>query len=74
MKNLPQISTEVIALDVTAGVPFTIKHGLDRQVQGWLCIWSTADCTFHVQDPTADTARELTLIPSASASVRLVLL
>ena len=74
MTNLPEISTEAIARDVVAGVPFTIQHGLGRQVQGWLCLWATADCTFHIQDPTADTARELTLIPSASASVRLVLL
>lgn len=72
--NLPSIATEAIALSVVVGVPVTIKHGLGRQVEGWLCIWSTADCTFHVQDPAADTARELTLIPSASASVRLVLL
>lgn len=74
MKNLPEISTDAIALDVVGGVPFTIKHGLGRQVQGWLCLWATAHCTFYVQDPIADTARELTLMPSATASVRLVLL
>lgn len=70
----PQIATDAIVLTVSAGVPVTVKHGLGRQIAGWLVIWQTAACGFYVQTPTADTSREIVLVPTASASVRLVLL
>lgn len=68
------LDTDPIELTVEAGTPITIRHGLGRQVNGWLCVWSTAPVIFHVADPRADTARELVLVPSNSARVRLVLL
>lgn len=71
---IPAIATDPIALDVVAGVAVTIPHGLGRQVAGWLVIWQDAACAFAVQDPAADSRRELVLVPSGSASVRLVLL
>jgi hypothetical protein len=72
--NLPGIATETISLQVSTGVPVTIPHGLGRQIEGWLVVWQTAPVVFSVQDPAADTARELVLVPNASAIVRLVLL
>lgn len=71
---IPAIATDPIELTVQAGVAVSIPHGLGRQVAGWLVIWRTAACEFTVQDPAADSRRELVLVPSGSASVRLVLL
>lgn len=71
---IPALSTDLIELSVTAGLPVTITHGLGRQVAGWLTIWRSAACEFSIQDPAADTSRELVLVPSGTASVRLVLL
>ncbi len=71
---IPQIVTDLIELSVTAGTPVTIAHGLGRQVAGYLPIWKSAPCDFTVQDPAADSSRELVLVPSGTASVRLVLL
>jgi hypothetical protein len=71
---IAQIATDPIELTVTAGVPVTIPHGLGRQVSGWLVIWQSVPIDFYVQSPVADTARELVLIPTASAAVRVVLL
>lgn len=68
------IVTDPIELDVQASVPVRIPHGLGRQVAGWLVIWQSALISFFVQNPTADSSRELVLVPSASGSVRLVLL
>lgn len=69
-----EIVTLPIPLDVTSGTPAIIKHGLGRQIAGWLVIWQTAACQFYVQDPHRDTSQELVLIPNATCSVRLVLL
>lgn len=71
--TLPAIATNAIAFDVTAGVPFSVRHGLGRQVVGWNVIWSTVHCMLHVADANADTSSELVLVPSASGSLRLVL-
>ena len=71
---IPKISTDLIELSVTAGTPVTIPHGLGRQVAGWLVIWQSAACVFTVQNPAADSSRELILVPSGTANVRLVLL
>lgn len=71
---IPRFSTEPIELEVNAGQPVTIPHGLGRQVAGWAVIWCTAPVTFHVQDPAADTRTTLVLVPSATARVRLLLL
>ncbi len=70
----PQIATDVIELSVTAGVAVTIPHGLGRQIAGYLPIWKSAPCEFSIQNPAADSSRELVLVPTGTASVRLVLL
>lgn len=71
---LPKIDTDFIELSVSAGVPITIAHGLGRQVGGYLVAWRSAPCDFHVLTPAADSSRELVLVPSGTANVRLVLL
>ena len=67
-------TTDPIALSVAAGEPVTIRHGLGRQVKGWLLIWCTAPVEFFVADAAADTRRELVLVPSATCDVRLLLI
>jgi hypothetical protein len=67
-------TTDPIALAVTASQPVTIRHGLGRQVQGWLVIWCTAPVEFFAADAAADTRTELVLVPSATCDVRLLLL
>lgn len=71
---IPVITTEAIELGLVSGEPITIKHGLGRQVTGWLILYMTEFVQLKIQDPSADTSRELTLIPSANSKVRLVLL
>lgn len=71
---IPEFSTDPIELDVIAGEPVTIAHGLGRQIAGYVLIWKSAACEFTVQNPAADSSRELVLVPSGTASVRLVLL
>lgn len=68
------IVTDPVPLDVQAGVPVTVTHGLGRQVSGWLVVWSDAPVQLYATDPDADTRQVLTLTPTASARVRLVLL
>ena len=68
------IATDPIALSVEASQPVTLRHGLGRQVAGWVVIWATAPVEFFVADPLADTRRELVLVPSATCDVRVVLL
>lgn len=73
------IATESLARDfiereVEVGEPLTIEHGLGREVAGWLVIWQSAPVQFHVYDPAADTRNVLTLVPDATAKVRLVIL
>ena len=70
----PLDASDPIELTVTASTPVTIRHGLGRQVQGWLLVWCTAPVEFFVADPTADTRQELVLVPSATCDVRLLLL
>ena len=71
---IPQIATDLIELSVTVNVPVTIRHGLGRQVAGYIVVWRSAPCDFTVQNPAADSSRELVLVPSGTANVRLVLL
>jgi hypothetical protein len=71
---IPKISSEPIELETTASQPVTVKHGLGRQVAGYVVIWSTGPVQLYVQDPAADTSRELVLIPDATVRLRLVLL
>lgn len=73
MQASMQIESDPIELDVTIDTPITIRHGLGRQVH-WLCVWQSAFVDFKVADPAADTSRELVLVPSNTAKVRLVLL
>jgi hypothetical protein len=69
----PEISTDPISLDVTAGFAVTVRHGLGRQVVGWQIIWKNAAVDFFEPNPAADTRAELVLMPTATAKVRLVL-
>ena len=73
MKNLPQISTEAIELDVQAGVPVRIVTALalGRAPVGWLVIWSDAPVQFHALPAPRG---ELLLMPSTDARVRIVVL
>lgn len=70
----PEIATEAIELAAVEGEPMRIPHGLGRQVEGYLVIWRSAPCELHVQDPAADTSTQLVLVPSGTATVRIVLL
>jgi len=72
--NFPKISSDVIELDVTLGMPVTIAHGFGRQIAGWLIVWRTADVGFYLVDSEADSSQNLVLMPTASGFVRLVLL
>lgn len=69
-----QIVTDPITLDVQAGQTVTLRHGLGRQVGGWIVVWADAPVQLTIADPEADTRQELALVASASARVRLVLL
>lgn len=71
---IPAIATDPIEMSVTGGVAVTIAHGLGRQVAGWLVIWRSAECEFVIADALDDSSKELVLIPSGTAKVRLVLL
>lgn len=68
------LSTDIIELAVQAGQAVSIPHGLGRQIAGYLVVWRSAPTTLYVQDPSKDTSKELVLVPTATASVRLVLL
>jgi hypothetical protein len=67
-------TSDPIELAVTATEPVTIRHGLGRQVRGWLLIWCSAPVEFFVAEPAADTRQELVLVPSATCDVRLLLI
>lgn len=70
----PLETSDPIELAVTASEPVTIRHGLGRQVRGWLLIWCSAPVEFFVAEPAADTRQELVLVPSATCDVRLLLI
>lgn len=67
-------TSDPIELSVTATEPVTIRHGLGRQVKGWLVIWCSAPVELFVAEPAADTRQELVLVPSATCDVRLLLI
>lgn len=66
--------TEPISVSVSAGVPVTVKHSLGRPVTGWVVVWATAPCLLSVVDAAEDTRQAITLLPSATASLRLAFL
>lgn len=70
----PAIATEAIALTVVAGQAVTLAHGMGRQIEGFIVIWRDAPCELYVQDAAKDSSKELVLVPTASANVRVVLL
>ncbi len=72
--NLPKISSDIIELDVSIGMPVTIAHGFGRQITGWLIVWKTQDVDFYVVDSETDSSQNLVLMPTATGTVRLVLL
>lgn len=69
-----RFATDFIPLEVTAGQPVTVRHGLGRSPKGYLVIWSTAPVQLAVTDPAADSRTSLTLTPDATCVLRLVLL
>ncbi|MEJ1355742.1 MAG: hypothetical protein RPU39_13775 [Candidatus Sedimenticola sp. (ex Thyasira tokunagai)] len=71
---IPVFSTEPIELDVVAGEDVVIKHGLGRQVPGFVVVWADAPIFLYVVDPAADSSTRLTLKANESATVKLVLL
>lgn len=72
--RIPRLSTDAISLSVTSGVPVAIKHSLGRRLRGWLVIWMDNYVQFKVQSAAADDTLTLTLVPNATANVRIVLL
>ena len=74
MMYMPSISTRPIEMDVLAGVSITIKHGVGRQLFGWQIIWQDTPNSFSIVNPGEDTSNSITLLPSATGKVRLVLL
>ena len=73
--NVAEISTKPIQLACVSGVPIVIPHGIGRQLNGWLIVWkSVAGLDLVVLDPNADTSNSITLVPSATGLVRIVLL
>jgi hypothetical protein len=72
--KLPIIITDPIELSVIANTPFTVPHGLGRQIGGYWVVWSTDFVQLKVADPAEDTRLEITLIADASVDLRLVLL
>jgi hypothetical protein len=73
LDRIPQISSAPIEVVVNDAQPLRIVHGFGRQIIGGLVLWQTTPVAFSIQDPAADTANEIVLIPNASATVRLVL-
>lgn len=69
-----RIVTDPIPISVSAGAPFTVDHGLGRQVGGYLVIWADADVQVHVVDPDADSSKSLELVADTTCNLRLVLL
>lgn len=53
-----------------AGEPLTIAHGLGRPVNGWIVIYAEAPVALHA---TQNSREALVLVPSATTTVRLVL-
>ena len=73
--NIPEISTHAIELDCVGGVPIIIPHGLGRQLFGYDIIWKLVPgLDLTVVNPGDDTSNSITLLPSATGKIRLVLL
>ena len=68
------LSTEFIELDVTAGQAVKIEHGLGRPVRGWHVIWSVSLVQLWLANESDSTVNSLTLYPTTTGRVRLVLL
>jgi hypothetical protein len=68
-----QFVTDPIELVCYVGVPMTLRHSTGRPVTGWVVLWATAPCVLYVADPTADTRQAITLVPNASATLRVAL-
>jgi hypothetical protein len=71
---IPAFATDAIDVSFTVGQTYTIRHGMGRQVRGWVVIWRDAPGEVYAANPAADTRQELALIPTASFDARLVLL
>lgn len=69
-----EIVTEPIPLSFSAGVPVTVRHGLGRQIGGFIVVWRDAPGDVWVQAAGTDTSKELVLVASAAMNVRIVLL
>jgi hypothetical protein len=69
-----EITTRIIEVEAQSGVPLDVRHGMGREVGGWLVVWQDAPGAFHVTNPHADSRQALTLTPTGTFRARLVLL
>lgn len=69
-----EIISEPIEMAVTGGTPVTVVHGLGRPVSGWLVIYQTADISFWLTSQGSNVGDSITLTPTGTGTVRLVLL
>ncbi|PKM43255.1 MAG: hypothetical protein CVV05_15525 [Gammaproteobacteria bacterium HGW-Gammaproteobacteria-1] len=69
-----EISTHLIEVDAQNGIPIEVRHGMGRQVGGWLVVWQDAPGAFYATNPDADSSRALMLTPTGSFRARIVLL
>jgi len=67
------LTSDPIPLQLRAGFPYTLRHGMGREPKGWLVIWSDAHASLravHTDKPN----EELVLISDADVNVRILLL
>jgi len=67
------LTSDPIPLQLRAGIPYTLRHGMGREPKGWLLIWSDAHVSLragHTDHPH----EELVLVSDADVNVRILLL
>ena len=62
--------SDAIELAAVAGEPLRLAHGFGRPVNGWIVIYAEAPIALHATENSRDA---LVLVPSATRTVRLVL-
>jgi len=67
------LTSDPIQLQLRAGFPYTLRHGMGREPKGWLLIWSDAHASLRAV-PSDKPNEELVLVSDADAHVRLLLL
>ena len=63
-------TSDPIELSVTATEPVTIRHGLGRQVKGWLVIWRSAPGGLVVGEAGGGTRPGMGLAPASAGAGR----